>query len=212
MPLIGFFSLYARLNLVPRTQPLRLEVREVDVALFGFALLPHHVDFVAGLEPGLALVIENFGDRRHAFGFRPDIDHYVGRGQFDHAAFNHMVFANCFFGFVLEVMQGGGKIVVTEELSAAAFSSASVAAWISGTSCVAGVRGGSGSAGEGCTCSGASITAEPPVCVSCAVVMVSIAGFKVAGGAVIEQIHSLGVDASCATRAGRGVADCWRGL
>ena len=74
------------LNLVPRAQPLRLQVREVDVALFGLALLPHHVDLVAGLELRLALVIENFRDRHHAFGFRSDIDDHVGRGQFHHAA------------------------------------------------------------------------------------------------------------------------------
>ena len=87
------------LNLVPRPQPLCLQVREVDVALFGFTLVPHHVDLVAGLELGLALVIENLRNRRHAFGFRPDIDDDVGRGQFDHGAFDYVIVADRFLGF-----------------------------------------------------------------------------------------------------------------
>ena len=48
------------LDVVPRAQALGLLVREVDVAFLGLALFAHHVDFVAGLEPGLALVVQNF--------------------------------------------------------------------------------------------------------------------------------------------------------
>ena len=99
------------LDFIPRAETLRFEVREVDVALFGFALLAHDVDFVAGLELGLALVIENFGERHHAFGLRAVIDDDVGRGQLNDAAFDDVVFANSFFGFGLEVVQGGGEII-----------------------------------------------------------------------------------------------------
>src|SRR6266481_5757863 len=99
------------LNLVPRPQPLCLQVREVDVALFGFALLSHHVDLGPGLELGLALVIENLRDRHHAFGFRPDIDDDVGRRQFHHCAFDYVILANRFLGFGLEVLEGGGEII-----------------------------------------------------------------------------------------------------
>src|ERR1700730_6532405 len=99
------------LNLIPRPQPLRLQVREVDVALFSFALIPHYVDLVAGLELRLALVIENFRNRRHAFGFCPDIDDDVGRSQLPHGAFDYMVVANRFLGLGLEVLERGGEIV-----------------------------------------------------------------------------------------------------
>src|ERR1700687_45823 len=86
-------------------------MREVDVTLFGLALIPHYVDLVAGLELGLALGIENFRNRRHAFGFCADIDDDVGRGQLHHGAFDYMVVANRFLGFGLEVLERGGEII-----------------------------------------------------------------------------------------------------
>ena len=78
----------------------------------------------------------------------------------------------------------------------------------------ASVRGGSlRSAGVVVRVSGASTTADPPVCVSCADVMVSSGGVRVVGGAVVVQSHNLLRHArGCATNAGRSVADCWRGL
>src|ERR1039458_1585093 len=99
------------LDLAPRSQPMRLQMREVDVALFGFALLPHYVDLIAGLELRLALVIESLGNQHHAFGFRSDIDDDVGRGQFHHAAFDYVVVANRFLGFGLEVVEGSREII-----------------------------------------------------------------------------------------------------
>src|ERR1700686_3516908 len=99
------------LNLVPRPQALRLQVRQVDVALFGFALIPHYVDLIAGLELGLALVIENFRNRHHALGFRSDIDDDMGRGQLHHGAFDYVVVANRLLGFRLEVLERGGEII-----------------------------------------------------------------------------------------------------
>src|SRR6202047_3112699 len=86
-------------------------MREVDVTLFGLALIPHYVDLVAGLELGLALVIENFRNRRHAFGFCADIDDDEGRGHVHHGAFDYMVVANRFLGFGLEVLERGGEII-----------------------------------------------------------------------------------------------------
>ena len=99
------------LNLIPRAQPLRLQVREVDIALFGFALFAHYVDLVAGLELRLALVIENLRDRNHAFGLGSDIDDHMGRGQFHYAAFDDVVLADGFLGFGLEALQGRGKVI-----------------------------------------------------------------------------------------------------
>ena len=57
--LIGLLLVVSFLDLFPGPQALRLLVREVDVALFGLALVAHDVDFVARLELGLALVIEH---------------------------------------------------------------------------------------------------------------------------------------------------------
>ena len=70
---VGFF------DFVPGVNALRLLVRKVDVAFLGLALVAHHVDFVAGLELGLALVIEHFGERQHAFGLGADVDHHMRR-------------------------------------------------------------------------------------------------------------------------------------
>src|ERR1700677_1973215 len=86
-------------------------MREVDIALFRLALLAHHVDLVPGLELGIALVIENLGNRRHAFGLRSDIDDDVGRGELHDRSFYDVIVANRFFGLVLEVVEGGGKVV-----------------------------------------------------------------------------------------------------
>src|SRR5208283_1341052 len=107
----GLLFVVSAFNLVPRPQTLRLQVREVDVALFGFTFVAHHVDLVAGLELWLALVIENFRNRRHAFGLRPDIDDDVGRGQFHHGTLDYVVVANRFLGFGLEAVERGGEVV-----------------------------------------------------------------------------------------------------
>ena len=66
------------LDFFPGVNALRLLVREVDVAFLGLALVAHHVDLVAGLELGLALVIEHFRQRQHAFRLGADIDDHVG--------------------------------------------------------------------------------------------------------------------------------------
>ena len=92
-------------------QPRGFLVREVGIAFFRLSLLAHHVDRVAGLELGLALVIHDFGDRHHAFGLRADIHDHVGRGQLDHGAMDHVVFARRFRGFGGEVLQRSGEVV-----------------------------------------------------------------------------------------------------
>src|SRR5450631_1262524 len=192
------------LNLVPRAQPLRFQVREVDVALFGMALLAQNVDLGAGLELRLALVIENFRKRHHAFGFRPDIDDDVGRGQFHHGALDYVVVANRFLGLVLEVMESGGEIVAGGH---AIFSSVAVSGFVFMNVLIMKVvfvnvvfmkvRGGRlGFHGRG-LCEFGSVyygrAAGVGVMGSCHGFR---SGFKVAGGAVVEQIHSLGIDAS----------------
>ena len=62
------------LDLVPGVQALRLLVGEIDVALFGVALLAHDVDFVAGLDVDVAFVVLELGHRYDAFGLVADVD------------------------------------------------------------------------------------------------------------------------------------------
>ncbi len=69
---VGLFDFF------PGVNALRLLVREVDVAFFGLALVAHDVDFIAGLELGIALMIEHLRKRQHAFRLGADIDHHVG--------------------------------------------------------------------------------------------------------------------------------------
>src|SRR5205807_8123208 len=94
-------------------------MREVDVALFGLALVAHHVDFVTGLELGIALVIENLGNRRHAFRLRAYVYDDMGRGQLDDGALDYVVLAYGFFGFSLEVLEGGSEIIIAERTAIA---------------------------------------------------------------------------------------------
>ena len=85
-------------------------MREVDVALFRLALFAHHVDLVAGLEPRLALVVENFRQRQHALGLGTNIDDHMGRGELQYGAFDDVIVARSFFGFDGEIFKRGGKI------------------------------------------------------------------------------------------------------
>src|SRR5580692_1370219 len=96
---VSFFDFF------PGVNALRLLVREVDVAFLGLTLLAHHVDLVTGLELRLALVIEYFRQRQHAFRLGADIDYHVGRGQLQHRAFDHAIFTYGLFGFGGEGLQ-----------------------------------------------------------------------------------------------------------
>ncbi len=98
------------LNLVPGAQPLRLLVGEVDVAFLGLTLVAHHVDFVAGLEAGIAGVVQHFGERQHALGLGADIHHHVGGGDLQHGALDDVVFAGGFFGLGSETLERGGEV------------------------------------------------------------------------------------------------------
>ncbi len=70
------------LDFFPGMDALRLLEGEVDVAFLGLALGAHDLDLVAGLELGLALVIEHFSQRQHAFRLGADIDDHVSAGEF----------------------------------------------------------------------------------------------------------------------------------
>src|ERR1700723_1236216 len=68
-------------------------------------------------------------------------------------------------------------------------------------------------AGEGCTVSGASRTADPPLCESCSGVMVSrvVSGLRVSSYKVIASLPRTHVRDECGTITERCLADCWRG-
>ncbi len=181
------------LNLVPRAQPLRLQVREVNVALFGLALLPQYVDLGAGLELWLALVIENFRKRQHAFGFRPDVDDDVGRGQFHDRALDDVVVAHRFLGFGLKALQRGGEVIGGGRgiLVSGSFRSEVFRSFASRN-----VRGGSQwFRGRGLCLLGSVYYGR-----AAGVGVVGRChgfntGFRIADGGVVEQVHSLCVDA-----------------
>ena len=104
------------LDFFPGVNALRLLVREVDVAFLGLALVAHDVDLVAGLELGLALVIENLRQRQHAFRLGADIDDHVRAGQLQHRALDDAVFTHRLFGFGGEGLERGGEILAGSRL------------------------------------------------------------------------------------------------
>ena len=93
------------LDFFPGMNALRLLVRQVDVALFGLALVAHDVDLIAGLELGIALVIENFRQRQHAFRLGADIHDHMRAGQLQNRALDDAVFTHRLFGFGRERFQ-----------------------------------------------------------------------------------------------------------
>src|SRR5262249_39680509 len=82
---VGFFD---RLH---RLQTLGLQVRELGITLFRLAMLHHDSDLIPGLELGVALGVNHFGERHHALGFAPDIDNEIAGGQFEHSAAENLV-------------------------------------------------------------------------------------------------------------------------
>ena len=85
-------------------------MREVDVAFLSLALIAHDVDFVTGLEPGLALKVQNFRKRQHALGLSADVDDNVRAGELEHRAFKYFVLADRFFAFCREIFQSRSKV------------------------------------------------------------------------------------------------------
>ena len=59
---MGRLLVIGLLNIVPCPQPLGFLVRKVNIAFLGGAFVAHHIDFIAGLEAGVALMIEDFGE------------------------------------------------------------------------------------------------------------------------------------------------------
>ena len=88
----------------------RLLVRQVDVALLGLSLLPHHLNFVARLHLRLAFVIEHFRKRQHSFRLGADVNHDVRRSKLQHSAFDDAIFSHGLFGFRGEVLKRGCEV------------------------------------------------------------------------------------------------------
>src|SRR5208337_4782624 len=145
----------------------------------------------------LALVIENLRNRHHAFGFRPDIDDNVGRGQFYNRAFNDVVVANRFLGFGLKALERGSEVIAA---SRGILVSGSFRSKLRSVLFRSGRGGSQWFRGRGLCLLGSVYygrAAGVRVVGRCHGFKT---GFKITGGAVVEQVHSLYVDArSCAT-------------
>ncbi len=102
---VGLFDFF------PGMDALRLLEGEVDVAFLGLALGAHDLDLVAGLELGLALVIEHFRQRQHAFRLGADIDDHVSAGELENRALDDAIFADRFFGLGGESLERGGEVL-----------------------------------------------------------------------------------------------------
>jgi len=98
-------------NFFPGMDALRLLEGEIDVAFLGFALGAHDLDLVAGLELGLALVIEHFRQRQHAFRLGADIDNHVSAGELQNGALDDAIFADRLFRLGGERLECGGEIL-----------------------------------------------------------------------------------------------------
>src|SRR5258708_22934444 len=99
-------------NLFPYPHALRALMREQHRAFFIPAMLHHDGDFVAGLEFNVAVRVGDFGNRHQALGLESDVHNNVRGRDFDHAAFEHVVFTGRRFGFQGIGLQRGGKVVV----------------------------------------------------------------------------------------------------
>ena len=108
----GLLLVIRFLDFFPGVNALRFLVREVDVAFLGFPLAAHDVDRIAGLELGLALVVEHFRQRQHAFRFRANIHDHVGGGQLQDRTLDHAIFADGLFGLAGEGLESRGEILV----------------------------------------------------------------------------------------------------
>ena len=109
-------------NVIPGAESLGFQEREVDVSLFVLTLVAHDVNFVAGLEPGIALMVQHLGQRQHAFRLGADIHHHVGGRELEHRTLEHVVFADGLRGLGREAVEHRGEV-----LGGAGFSSADAA-------------------------------------------------------------------------------------
>src|SRR5579871_1716431 len=107
----GLLVVVSLLDYFPGVNALRLLVREADVAFFGLALDAHDVDFIAGLELGIALMVEDLRERQHAFRLGADIDHDMGTGQLQHRALDDAIFTHGLFGFGGESLKDRGEVL-----------------------------------------------------------------------------------------------------
>src|ERR1700685_819061 len=99
------------LNLIPRAQLLSFLVREVDVAFLSFTLIAHYINFVAGLESGLALKIQHLGQGQHAFGLGADVHDNMRTGAFQDGAFEDFALAASLFTFRGEALQRRSEVL-----------------------------------------------------------------------------------------------------
>src|ERR1700722_19222853 len=155
-------------------------------------------------------MIENLGNRRHAFRLCADVDDDMGCGQLDDRSLDYMVVADCFLSLVLEVVQGRGEIVAGGCRSVRTAFERVIRRRANLMSCgvmrvvfmqffmrLGVVRFGGNHMVRGgglCVLGSVYYGRAAGVVVVCRCHGFKT-GFKIAGGAVVEQIHSLDVDA-----------------
>ena len=86
-------------DLIPGMNALRLLMRKVNVTFLSLALLAHYVDFIAGLDFRLALMVEHFRKRQHAFRLRANVHNHVRSGELQYRTLNDAVVSGGLFGF-----------------------------------------------------------------------------------------------------------------
>ena len=84
---------------------------EIDVAFLGLPLIAHHIDFIAGLNLRLALMVKHFGQGQHALGLGANVNDDVSGSELQHSAFEDVVLAGLLFLYFRgERFKGGCEV------------------------------------------------------------------------------------------------------
>src|SRR5947207_13728523 len=83
----------------------------MEVSLFGLAFVSHYINVVAGLELGLAFMVQHFRKQQHAFGLGANVHDDVGRRELEHRALEHVVLARRLCCLGGKAVEHGSKVV-----------------------------------------------------------------------------------------------------
>src|SRR5947207_15173298 len=83
----------------------------MEVSLFGLAFVSHYINVVAGLELGLAFMVQHFRKQQHAFGLGANVHDDVGRRELKHRALEHVVLARRLCCLGGKAVEHGSKVV-----------------------------------------------------------------------------------------------------
>src|SRR5581483_114456 len=108
----GLLLVVGLFDIVPGSQARCLLMRKVNVAFLSRTLVAHYVDFVTGLELGIAFVIQHFGNGQHPLRLGADVHDDMRRSNLQHRALYYLVFADRFFALGSEVLERGREVFV----------------------------------------------------------------------------------------------------